>query len=103
MAARQAAVDNQRMARGLGIDVDRAFAITFALGSGLAGLGGALDVIPFGLTVPEMAAVMGALGARRAVLLDGGISGQLMVREGGRARRWEGLRDVPLGMIVTAR
>ncbi|MGZ3285323.1 MAG: branched-chain amino acid ABC transporter permease, partial [Xanthobacteraceae bacterium] len=40
----RAAVDNQRMARGLGIDVDRVFAITFALGSGLAGLGGALAV-----------------------------------------------------------
>ena len=37
----RAAVDNQRMARGLGIDVDGAFAVTFALGSGLAGLGGA--------------------------------------------------------------
>jgi branched-chain amino acid transport system permease protein len=38
----RAAVDNQRMARGLGINVDATFAITFALGSGLAGLGGAL-------------------------------------------------------------
>ena len=34
----RAAVDNQRMARGLGIDVDRVFAVTFALGGGLAGL-----------------------------------------------------------------
>src|SRR3954451_19452317 len=32
----RAAVDNQRMARGLGINVDGAFAFTFALGSGLA-------------------------------------------------------------------
>src|ERR1043165_3889512 len=40
----RAAVDNQRMARGLGINVDAAFAITFALGSGLAGLGGALAI-----------------------------------------------------------
>lgn len=45
----RAAVDNQRMARGLGIDVDRAFAITFALGSGLAGLGGALAIGVVGL------------------------------------------------------
>jgi branched-chain amino acid transport system permease protein len=45
----RAAVDNQRMARGLGIDVDRTFAITFALGSGLAGLGGALAVEIIGL------------------------------------------------------
>ena len=36
-----------RVARGLGIDVDRLFAVTFAVGCGLAGLGGALaaDVV----------------------------------------------------------
>jgi branched-chain amino acid transport system permease protein len=45
----RAAVDNQRMARGLGIDVDKVFAVTFALGSGLAGLGGALAVEIVGL------------------------------------------------------
>jgi len=45
----RAAVDNERMARGLGIDVDRAFAATFALGSGLAGLGGALAIEIVGL------------------------------------------------------
>jgi branched-chain amino acid transport system permease protein len=45
----RAAVDNQRMARGMGIDVDRAFMITFALGGGLAGLGGALSIEVFGL------------------------------------------------------
>jgi branched-chain amino acid transport system permease protein len=45
----RAAVDNQRMARGLGINVDGAFAVTFALGSGLAGLGGALAIEIVGL------------------------------------------------------
>jgi branched-chain amino acid transport system permease protein len=45
----RAAVDNERMARGLGIDVDRAFAATFALGSGLAGMGGALAIEIVGL------------------------------------------------------
>jgi branched-chain amino acid transport system permease protein len=45
----RAAVDNQRMARGLGINVDGAFAVTFALGSGLAGLGGALAIDIVGL------------------------------------------------------
>ena len=45
----RAAVDNQRMARGLGIDVDRAFMLTFALGGGLAGLGGALAIEVVGL------------------------------------------------------
>ena len=45
----RAAVDNQRMARGLGINVDGTFAITFALGSGLAGLGGSLAIDIIGL------------------------------------------------------
>lgn len=45
----RAAVDNQCMARGLGIDVDRTFSVTFALGSGLAGLGGALAIEIVGL------------------------------------------------------
>jgi branched-chain amino acid transport system permease protein len=45
----RAAVDNQRMARGLGINVDGVFAVTFALGSGLAGLGGALAIEIVGL------------------------------------------------------
>jgi branched-chain amino acid transport system permease protein len=45
----RAAVDNQRMARGLGIDVDTTFAATFALGSGLAGLGGGLAIEIVGL------------------------------------------------------
>ncbi len=46
----RAAVDNQRMAQGLGLDVERVFAITFALGCGLAGLGGALAVEIVGLS-----------------------------------------------------
>src|SRR3954468_8006109 len=38
----RAAVDNNRMAQAIGINTSRLFAITFALGSGLAALGGAL-------------------------------------------------------------
>ena len=45
----RAADDNQRMARGLGINVDGTFALAFALGSGLAGLGGALAIEIVGL------------------------------------------------------
>jgi exopolysaccharide biosynthesis protein len=67
------------------------------------GAGGLLDFVPFGLTAPEMAAIMGGLGARDAVLLDGGISSQLLVREAGRVRVWRGLRAVPLGLVVVAR
>lgn len=45
----RAAVDNQQAARGLGINVGRVFSLTFALGSGLAGLGGGLGVDVLGL------------------------------------------------------
>jgi branched-chain amino acid transport system permease protein len=38
----RAAVDNLRMAQSVGINTSRLFMLTFALGSGLAGLGGAL-------------------------------------------------------------
>ena len=66
-------------------------------------LGDAAAKVPFGLTVPEMAALMGALGCRRAVSLDGGISGQLAVREGSALRKWTAWRYVPLGLLVLAR
>jgi exopolysaccharide biosynthesis protein len=63
-------------------------------------LGGALGRVPFGLTSPEMAAVMGALGCREALLLDGGISGQLLLRNpDGGTRVWSGIRRVPLGLV----
>jgi branched-chain amino acid transport system permease protein len=45
----RASVDNHRTAEAMGIRVDRVFQITFAIGSGLAGLGGALGVDVLGL------------------------------------------------------
>ena len=45
----RASVDNQQAAAGLGINVNRVFELTFALGSGLAGLGGALGIDVLGL------------------------------------------------------
>ncbi len=45
----RAAVDDQRVAQGLGINVGFIFALTFAVGSGLAGLGGALGAEILGL------------------------------------------------------
>ncbi|HEY4037303.1 MAG TPA: branched-chain amino acid ABC transporter permease [Burkholderiaceae bacterium] len=45
----RAAVDNPTAARGLGIDVQRVYVLAFALGSALAGLGGALGVEILGL------------------------------------------------------
>jgi branched-chain amino acid transport system permease protein len=74
----RAAVDNQRMAEGLGIDVDGVFAVTFAVGSGLAGLGGALAIEIVGLD-PNFAftyliyvlivVAIGGLGSIRGSLL----------------------------------
>jgi len=46
----RAAVDDSRVAAGLGIPVNRVFLVTFAVGSGLAGLGGALGADILGLT-----------------------------------------------------
>jgi len=50
----RAAVDNRAMAQSVGIDTRRLFTLTFALGSGLAGLGGALgaDIIAIQPTYP---------------------------------------------------
>jgi branched-chain amino acid transport system permease protein len=45
----RAAVDDRRVALGVGINVNRVFTITFAIGSGLAGLGGALGINSLGL------------------------------------------------------
>jgi branched-chain amino acid transport system permease protein len=45
----RAAVDNRQVAAGLGINVNLLFTLTFALGSGLAGLGGGLGIDVLGL------------------------------------------------------
>ena len=51
MGARiRAAVDNRRMAESVGIDVDRLFRFTFALGSAVAALGGGLAVEVLGVS-----------------------------------------------------
>src|SRR5579871_1424075 len=49
----RATVDNRRMAQSLGINVNRVFRLTFALGSGLAGLGGALAANFIGGMLPD--------------------------------------------------
>jgi branched-chain amino acid transport system permease protein len=45
----RAAVDDRRVALGVGINVNFVFSVTFAIGSGLAGLGGALGINELGL------------------------------------------------------
>jgi branched-chain amino acid transport system permease protein len=74
----RAAVDNRRMAESVGINVDRLFTLTFALGSGLAALGGGLAIQLFGLT-PSFALLylvlflivvaVGGLGSLKGTLL----------------------------------
>jgi uncharacterized protein YigE (DUF2233 family) len=66
------------------------------------GFGRALHFVPLGLTVPEMAGVLATLGCRDAMLLDGGISARLQIRDaGGVDHHWEGLRAVPLALVAT--
>jgi len=74
----RAAVDNRRMAESVGINVDLLFTLTFALGSGLAALGGGLAIQLFGLT-PSFAVIylvlflivvaVGGLGSLKGTLL----------------------------------
>lgn len=67
-------------------------------------LGGVASSAPLGLTLPEMSALMGALGCRRAVSLDGGLSSQLLVRaRDGGDHVWKGWRKVPMGLVATPR
>jgi len=67
--------------------------------------GDVTGALPLGPTTPEMAAVMGALGACDAMMLDGGISAQMLLRpSGGKPPlRWPGMRKVPLALIARAR
>ena len=74
----RAAVDNRRMAQSIGINVDRLFTLTFALGSGLAAIGGGLSIPLLGLT-PSFAVVylvffllvvaVGGLGSFKGTLI----------------------------------
>ena len=68
-------------------------------------IGEAGDFVPLGPTTPEMAGIMGALGACDAVMLDGGISAQMLLKGSSRQapQRWPGLRKVPLGLIARPR
>lgn len=64
------------------------------------GFGGLTARVPIGPTIPESLALVQALGARHAVMLDGGLSAQLMLRDADAGvLKWNGLRDVPLGLV----
>jgi len=74
----RAAVDNRRMTTSCGVNVDLLFSLCFALGTGLAGLGGALSVNLLGLdpffplrylVLLLLVVVVGGMGSIRGTLL----------------------------------
>lgn len=68
-----------------------------------SGVARAAERVPIGPTTPEMAEIARRLGAVDALMLDGGLSAQLLLRDAGVARRWPGLRAVPLALIGRVR
>lgn len=94
-------VDLEHRDSRLAIGVRRDGTIVVAL-TRFTGLGDGGGTLPWGPTVVEMAAYMRSLGCQRAMLLDGGVSGQLALRNrDGTIRRWANWRTVPLGLVVT--
>ena len=81
----------------IGIRADRTLIIAMTRYDGAGSLG---DRLPIGPTTPEMAEIMRRVGAVRALMLDGGLSAQLMLREHGKEKRWPGLRSVPLAIVA---
>ncbi len=76
----RAGIEDKDMAAALGINIRRVFTLTFAVGTGLAGLGGALmspvrgltptmgiDILPFAFVV----VVLGGLGSLPGAILAG--------------------------------
>lgn len=100
--AREADVDRAHRDARLALGIDRQGRVLIAL-TRFDALGDALSRLPFGLTVPEMSALMGALGARQAMLLDGGISAQLLIATKDGLKTWSGTRKVPLALVIRAK
>jgi uncharacterized protein YigE (DUF2233 family) len=66
--------------------------------------GSALARVPIGLTTRETAALMGSLGCTDALMLDGGLSAQLMIRgPKGETLKWPGARRVPVALVFRNR
>lgn len=63
------------------------------------GVGEFSSRLPVGPTTHETAEIMRRLGAAQALMLDGGLSAQLLVRDGSGTHRWEGMRRVPLAIL----
>lgn len=90
---------DSRLAIGILDDGSVVIALTRFKGFGAAG-----ETLPWGPTVVEMAEFMRALGCRRAMMLDGGISSQMALRQAdGTVRHWTNWRKVPMGLLVRPR
>jgi hypothetical protein len=90
---------DSRLAIGMLADGSVIIALTRFTGLGPGG-----ETLPWGPTIVEMADFMRALGCRRAMMLDGGISSQMSLRYAdGSVRQWTNWRKVPMGLVVTPR
>lgn len=63
------------------------------------GAGTFAERLPLGPTTMAIAETMRRLGAVSALMLDGGLSAQLLLRDGVITHRWNGLRSVPLALV----
>jgi exopolysaccharide biosynthesis protein len=90
---------DSRLALGVRTDGSIIVALTRFTGAGAIG-----ERLPFGPTVVEMAEFMRAQGCVRAMMLDGGLSSQLALRDTrGTLERWANWRAVPLAVVALAR
>ena len=90
---------DSRLALGIRADGSVIVALTRFTGAGTIG-----ERLPFGPTVLEMAEFMRSQGCVRAMMLDGGLSSQLALRDArGSVERWPSWRSVPLAVVALAR
>jgi branched-chain amino acid transport system permease protein len=100
----RAAVDDARVARGLGINVGAVFAITFAAGSGLAGLGGALGAEILGLDpifpLKYMIYFLIVVTVGGTTSITGPFLASILLGIGDVAGKYYGGRDVQIGEFL---
>ena len=90
---------DSRLAIGIRANGSVIVALTRFTGAGAVG-----ERLPFGPTVVEMAEFMRSKGCVRAMMLDGGLSSQLALRDArGTVERWANWRAVPLAVVALAR
>jgi uncharacterized protein YigE (DUF2233 family) len=83
----------------IGVRADGDIIVALSRYAPAAAIAGVTDRLPVGPTTLEMAEIMRRLGVADAVMLDGGLSAQLRVRNGPLDRQWPGLRMVPLAVV----